>query len=94
MTVIDNTVRLTVTFTDWDNALVDPTGIVLRIYDGRKKQIGVDIAIGEAQKQSVGVYQYDYTVPDGADCMYAEFSGTSEGTVVLGRQRIERRWYE
>ncbi len=92
MATMGNTVRLTVTFTDWDATPVDPTGVALRILDADYNQLGATIPEASLTHVSTGVFRYDYTIPYGRDELYAEFSGLSGGTTVLGRLRIDREW--
>lgn len=85
-----DTVRLTASFYDFSDVLADPTDIKITVYDGKRNKL-VDAAT--AIKSSTGVYYYDYTLPStGFDPLIYEFSGTLEGTTVLGRSTIEREW--
>ena len=87
--LIGNTVRLKVEFTDFAGTLASPDSVVFRIYNEYYEQIGEDIPITET---SVGVFQYDYTIPAGTSPLYYEFAGTLDGSIVLARGLIERSW--
>jgi len=90
MSLIGNTVRLKAEFRDFDGELVSPGNVVLRIYDGYKKQVGEDIPV---LPSDVGKYQYDYVIPgDVIGPLYFEFVGTIGGLPILGRATIDRRW--
>jgi len=94
MAITGNTVRLTVTFTDWDNLPVDPTGITLKVYDAERRQVGATVSVTVADKVSPGVYRVDYTIPEGSDELYAEFSATdTNGKKMLNRALITREYY-
>lgn len=87
---IGDTVRLTASFYSFSNALADPANVKITIYDGRKTKLVDGVA---ATKSSTGIYYYEYLVPStGFDPLTYEFSGTLEGSTVLGRATIEREW--
>jgi hypothetical protein len=93
MAFAGNTVRLMARFRDFDGNLSDATGIVLRIYDHRRNQIGADIAITASNRTSLGVYQYDYTIPSTAtQAIIYEFSGMVGTLPSVGRGQIPVRW--
>ena len=90
MPLIGNTVRLKAEFRDFNGEYVSPENVVLRIYDGYKKQVGEDIPV---LPSDVGKYQYDYVIPDDViGPLYFEFVGTLEGLPILGRAAIDKRW--
>ena len=90
MPLIGDTVRLKAEFKDFNGEHVSPENVILRIYDGYKKQVGEDIPV---LPSDVGKYQYDYVIPgDVIGPLYFEFVGTIGGLPILGRATIDRRW--
>ena len=93
MSLVGNTVRLSVTFRDFDDELASPEDVVFRVYDSEYNQVGEDVSVTET---SVGLFEYDYTIPvssnwrDNTKPMYYEFYGTLEGNVAIGRGEITR----
>jgi uncharacterized protein YfaS (alpha-2-macroglobulin family) len=57
--VIGDLVRIKVTWTDTDDALIDPTTIVLRVKDPMGTVTVYTYALGEVVRESLGVYHYD-----------------------------------
>ncbi len=93
MATTGNTVRLTITFADWDGGAVDPTGITLKFFDAEHRQLGTTVPLTVANKTVTGTYIYDYVVPAGNDPIFVEAAGTASGTKVLGRAQITREFY-
>ncbi len=94
MPFIGNTVRLVVKFKDFDGVLTDTESLSLTFYDHRRNQIGgsIDVDIVE-NKDSTGIYFYDYTIPITASkSIVAEFVGIVDGTDSVGRVEIPLRW--
>ena len=89
MPLVGNTVRLKAEFRDFNGEYVSPDNVILRIYDGYKKQVGEDIPV---LPSDVGKYQYDYVIPDVIGPLYFEFSGEIDGKPILGRTIIDKRW--
>lgn len=87
-----NTVRLTAEFKTFEDVYADPTSITLKIYTRYHEQVGSTISIISTHKISTGIYKYDYTIPLGYNELSYEFSGTLEGSVVLGRSEIDVTW--
>jgi hypothetical protein len=88
--LIGNTVRLKAEFRDFDGNLFSPNNVRLRLYDGRKQQIGEDIPLTPIAE---GRYEYDYVLSEGVLArVYYEFIGELEGKPILGRARLDRRW--
>lgn len=59
-----NTVRLNCTFTDFSNNPIDPANIRVRIYNQQYLLLS-DTILPSANRDDVGVYFYDYTIPIG-----------------------------
>jgi hypothetical protein len=87
-----DTVRLKASFYNFAGALADPDAgtVTLRIYDAGRTLLET-VANSSITKSSTGVYYYDYTTTAAGDLSY-EFSGTLEGSTVLGRQMFEVEW--
>jgi len=89
MAYTGDTIRLYGRFYNWAGALSDVAGESIKIYDGK----GTQIATGTPIKESTGVYYYEYTIPATySDPLVYEMSGTLEGSTILARSTIERRW--
>jgi hypothetical protein len=92
MALIGDTVRLTAKFKKFDGTLDDPTDITLKVYDGNL-QILSTINIESGNKVATGEYKYDYTIPDvKTNILFYEFSGTLEGSTIVGRDSISIKW--
>jgi hypothetical protein len=90
MPLIGDTIRLKAEFKDFNGEHVSPENVILRIYDGYKKQLGEDIPV---LPSDVGKYQYDYVIPgDVIGPLYFEFVGTIGELPILGRATIDKRW--
>ncbi len=89
MALIGNTVRLKAEFKDFNGEYVSPENVILRIYDGYRKQIGEDIPVSPI---AVGKYQYDYVIPDVVGTLYFEYVGTIGGLPILGRAAVDKKW--
>ena len=63
-----STNRLVLTIKDYDGATkLDPTSITLTTTNNMGQKIGTDIIVPiQTTKKSVGVYVYDYKIPDNA----------------------------
>ena len=89
MSLSSYTVRLKAEFRDFDGVLTSPTGVVLKVYDKQKVQIGTDISVTAT---STGLFQYDYTLPSDANPVYYEFKGTLNTKPILGRAQLPVTW--
>ena len=86
---IGDTIRLIGRFHDFSGSLADITGETITIYDGKKNIL----VTATPFHQETGTYTYDFTIPDCvSDPLVYEFSGTLEGSVILARSTIKRRW--
>lgn len=89
MAYTGDTIRLYGRFYNWSGVLADVSSQVIRIYDGK----GSLIITGTPNKESTGVYYFEYPVPsDYSDPLIYEMSGILEGATILARSTIERRW--
>ena len=105
MALSGNTVRLKCEFKTFDDEYADPTAITLKIFDKDKAQIGATIEISCAYQTDTGIYEYDYTIPAlsvlieylsttliSCTKIFYEFSGTLDGEVITGRDKIIVNW--
>lgn len=83
-----DTVQLRVYFRTLNNIVVDPTGITLTIYDSTATQLE-QFEITEVNKESTGVYFYDYTVPSDKSEFIFEFKGTYNSKPILVRDTLK-----
>lgn len=89
MAYTGDTIRLYGRFYNWSGELSDVTEPGITIFDGKGNQIITDVPI----RQQAGVYYFDYTIPAGfSDPLVYEISGIMEGTPILARSTIDRRW--
>ena len=88
MAISGDTVRLTATFKDFSDALVDPTSIAIKFYDPSKIQIGETVTT-DIVNDSPGVYHYDYTIPTGYKKIYYEWGGTIDSKPSVERDIIQ-----
>jgi len=91
LSIIGNTVRLQATFKRFDGILSDPESLTFKVYDSSKRLIFAD-NLTNINKISVGLYYYDYLIPNGIGDLTYEFSGILEGSVILGRGNIDREF--
>lgn len=92
MPVIGDTVRLTAVFRDFNDDLVDPTTVVVQMYDNDKVALGVPVTLDSSHRLSAGTYFYDYTIPTGYKKLYYEFKGTSQDLPSVARGEIQITW--
>jgi hypothetical protein len=87
---IGDTIRLKAEFKTFLGELADPTSIDLTIHDiSTKVQVGTTIIIGVEHKVSLGIYQYDYEIPDRPRDIYAKFTGVLESKDIVNTIDIE-----
>ncbi|MGG3892508.1 hypothetical protein [Geobacillus stearothermophilus] len=88
MALAGDTVRLKCHFKTFDGQSVEPTDIKLTIYDVNKQQIE-QIALTDTNKESTGVYFYDYVLPDDKREIIFEFRGLYNNKPILVRDSIK-----
>jgi hypothetical protein len=89
MAYIGDTIRLIGRFHDFSGDLADVDEVLVTIYDGKKNVL----LIAVPDRQDTGIYIYDFTIPDCvSDPVIYEFSGILEGSMILARSTIKRRW--
>ena len=80
-----DTIRPQVTFRDWApegelGNLVNPTSVTVTLYNADQQVIGTGVGTND----SIGVYHYDWVLPDEPGKYFIEFKGmlNSEPTVI------------
>lgn len=88
MALKGDTVRLEVKFMDYDGFSVEPTDVLLNIYDDSNVAIQ-SIPLTNDNRTNVGEYNYDYAIPYGVnDFIIYEFAGNHKGRPILAREKI------
>ena len=90
----NDTERLLAAFKTWAGVDADPDPVTVKFYDDGKKQIGSTITLTIAlNRDSVGNWHYDYTIPMVTGSIWVEFSGTLEGQVITpARAELKVSW--
>ncbi|SDC80513.1 hypothetical protein SAMN05421663_104160 [Terribacillus halophilus] len=83
-----DTIRLKVHFKDFNNKSVDPSSVLLSIYDTNKKQIE-QIPIEDTNREDVGVFFYDYAPATELTGFFFEFSGRHNNMPILARDEVK-----
>lgn len=83
-----DTVRLKVHFKTFTGESIEPTDIKLTIYDTNKNLIE-EIPITDTNKESLGVYFYDYILPDDKPEIVFEFRGLQNNKPILVRDSVK-----
>ncbi|MFA5130419.1 MAG: hypothetical protein WC477_05940 [Patescibacteria group bacterium] len=92
MAYTGDTIRLKCSFYNFAGALANPTGVALKIYDGKRTVITA-VASADLTLEGTGIIYYDWTViSTNFDPIVFEYSGSLEGSPILGRSTIEREW--
>lgn len=86
-----NTIRLTATFRDINDNLVDPSSIKVILYNYRYEKIN-EIPIGTSSKLGVGEYFYDYKTPMEEQRIIYEWYGEIEGNTALQRGSFQTKF--
>ena len=84
-----DTIWIRGTFHGRDGQPYDPADVVLRIYDGSRKQIAELVPV----RIDAGCYEAAYTLPLSNDSLTYEFSGVdADGLTQLDRGSIQPPW--
>jgi len=83
-----DTVMLKVHFKDFKGNSIDPTEITLTTYDNQENQIE-SFTLDDTNKENVGVYFYEYTLPDDKQEVIFEFRGLHYQKPILVRDKVE-----
>ncbi|EFV79046.1 hypothetical protein HMPREF1013_00675 [Bacillus sp. 2_A_57_CT2] len=86
-----DTIQLRVNFKNFKGELVDPDNVKLTIYKSDKTQIE-QIAITDSDKESVGIYFYDYTPASELNEIIFEFAGSYNSKPILARGKVELKF--
>lgn len=82
------TVKLLVDFYDFGNQLIDPQVIKIIFYDREYKKIN-EFILGAGNRDSLGKYFYNYTIPNDHFTIYYEFNGEYNGLINLNRGKLQ-----
>ena len=88
MALAGDTVRLKCHFKTFDGTAVEPEDVKLTIYDANKQQIK-QITLDDTNKENVGVYFYDYVLPDDKQEIIFEFRGLCNNKPILVRDSVK-----
>jgi len=83
-----DTVRLVVYFKNLNMQSVDPDSITLTIYNINQEQIE-QITLDDSNRKDVGVYFYDYVVPEDNQEIIYEFKGLDNNNPIIIRDSIK-----
>lgn len=83
-----NTIRLECTFYDFDEKLIDPALISLRLYDAKYVLIST-YSVGIGNRLSKGRYHYDYVAPMTNATMWYEWYAEIDGLPSLEREQFK-----
>lgn len=88
MALAGDTVRFRCHFRTFDGQNIDPADVKLRIYDTQKQQFE-EISLTDTNKENVGVYFYDYVLPDDKQEIIFEFKGIYNEKPILARGQVK-----
>ncbi|MEK4949094.1 hypothetical protein NST12_01730 [Bacillus sp. FSL W8-1127] len=88
MALAGDTIRLKCHFKTFDGQSVEPTDVKLTIYDSNKQQIE-QITLTDSDKENIGVYFYDYVLPDDKPEIIFEFRGLYNEKPILSRGKVK-----
>ena len=92
MATIGDTIRLKATFYGFDEQLVDPETVTVTFYNALKEQIEDPVTLDASNKESTGIYFYDYVIPDGHKRIFYEFCGIIDDLPSVERDEIKITW--
>ncbi|MBU9720553.1 MULTISPECIES: hypothetical protein [Bacillaceae] len=91
MILVGDTIRLKCHFKSLNGQAVEPENIVLTFYDEKVGQIE-EINLDTDNREHVGVYFYDYVVPENEKVIIFEFKGTHNDKPIITRGKIEPKF--
>lgn len=87
--IIGDTIRCTVSFTNFLGQAVDPQLIKFITYDKWYNKLD-EVSIGNQNKNSTGNYYYDFVIPSSEGEMYYEWYGEIDGKPSIDRKKISK----
>ncbi|GGJ77105.1 hypothetical protein GGR02_003019 [Anoxybacillus voinovskiensis] len=91
MALAGDTVRLRCHFRSFDGQNIDPADVKLRIYD-TQKQLIEEFILDDSQKENVGIFYFDYILPDDKQEIIFEFRGLYDGKPILTRGQVKIKY--
>jgi hypothetical protein len=88
MALAGDTVRLKCHFRTFDGQSIIPADVKLTIYDVNKQKIE-EFILDDTNKKSMGVYFYDYVLPDDKQEIIFEFRGLYNEKPILSRGKVK-----
>ena len=88
MALAGDTIRFRCHFRTFDGQLIDPADVKLTVYDTNKQQM-FQITLTDTNKEKVGVYFYDYVLPDDKQEIIFEFRGLYNNKPILARDSVK-----
>lgn len=88
MALAGDTVRFRCHFKTFNGTAVEPRDVKLTIYDTNKQKIE-QITLDDTNKENVGVYFYDYALPNDKKEIIFEFSGVYNNKPILVRDSVK-----
>lgn len=88
MALAGDTVRLKCHFRTFDGQSVNPADVKLKLYDSQKQLIE-EFNLDDSNKESLGVYFYDYVLPMNQSEIIFEFSGVYNNKPIVTRQSLK-----
>jgi hypothetical protein len=87
-----NTIRLNASFSTFEDVLADPTDISLNMYTYPAGDVVLNVSGSMITRKSVGLYYYDYTIPNGPGKYVYEWKGVLEGSDIVNRGTVNREF--
>ncbi|ATO38043.1 hypothetical protein GTID1_13155 [Geobacillus thermodenitrificans] len=88
MALAGDTVRLKCHFRTFDGQSVNPADVKLTIYDSQKQLIE-DFILDDSHKENVGIFCFDYVLPDDKQEIIFEFRGLYNEKPILSRGKVK-----
>ncbi|MGG3845581.1 hypothetical protein [Aeribacillus composti] len=88
MALAGDTIRLKCHFKTFDGQSVEPTDVKLFIYD-INKQLIEEFILDDSHKENVGIFSFDYVLPDDKQEIIFEFRGLYNNKPILVRDSVK-----
>lgn len=92
MALTGDTVRLKAHFKTIKNESINPTNVVLTLYDTEQVEIETFNLDDTINQESEGVFFYDYILPDDEQQIVFEFRGLHNNKPIIARGMIEPKF--